>query len=390
MSDMISGEILTYYAEFNLFVNFIHDNLVQTCGVNITESGMNFYWNENFLNILSQSQVNFIFIHETFHLLFDHPERSSGYQKDISNIAQDMIINKIIFDDIVKTKNNLVIGFVEEPIINGENITIYPPIEYKGNLIFEELYWWLIKENEKYKNKDKVSDYLSEIFDKLENTNGEFLDKHLDDDINKEYRKQIIENIKENLKLRGFESNDVENSLNKLKKSNKDYLKEIKKSIVNYLFGEEKNKTIIKPNRKGIDGLKGNKKISNSINCILDTSASMNDKFDYVLSFIFQNNIKINLIQIDTKIKKIDIVKNMNDLKKLKIKGGGGTIISPSLKYISENKKLNKLNTIILTDGMTDILNFEGIKTKTLILTTLKIPKIINNRKRVKTIIVYN
>lgn len=381
ISDMITGEILPYYGEFNLFVNFIHDDLVKTCGVNITNNGMNFYWNKNFLDILNQKQVNFIFIHETFHLLFDHPERSTGYQKDISNIAQDMIINKIILDDIIKTKNKLVSGFLEEPFI--DNIKpLYPPKEYKGNLIFEELYWWLIKEKE----KEKKNKYISDIFNDMDNNNGQFLDKHLDDTINNEYRKQVIDNIKDKLKQRGLISNDIESSLNKLKKTNKDYLKEIKKKIINHLFGEEKYKTIVKPNRKGIDGLKGSKKTSKSINCILDTSGSMNKTFDYVLSFIFQNNIKINLIQIDTEVKNYKIIKNTNELKKLKIKGGGGTTLSPSLLFISKNKKLNKLNNVILTDGLTDTLNFNNIKTNTLILTILKEPKIINNKKKVKTI----
>lgn len=387
ISDMITGEMLPYYAEFNLFVNFIKDNTIKTCGVNITSNGMNHYWNENFINLLNQKQVNYVFLHETFHFLFDHIERSTGYKKEISNISQDMIINKIILNDIIKTTNKLLKGFAEDPKINGEIISIYPPIEYKGNLIFEELYWWLMKEYEKFnKNKNDVSEYLSNIFQKMENNNGEFLDKHINDKVDKEYRKQLINVVNEKLKNRGYLSNDIISTLNKLKKSNKDYLREIKKSIISTLIGTDKYSTILKPNRKNIDGIKGFKKITKNINCILDTSFSMKNNFNYVLSFIFQNNIKINLIQIDTKVKNFTIIKNKNQLNKLKIGGGGGTTLTPSLKFISNNKKLNKLNNLILTDGITDKLNFDKIKGKTLILTTSRYPIVFNNKKNVKII----
>jgi len=372
ISHMISGGILPFYGEFNLFVNFIKDSTIMTCGVNLSDNGMNFYWNQKFLDKLPQKQLNFIFVHETYHLLFNHPERSEGYIKDISNIAQDMIINKIIIDDIVKTNNPLVKGFMEIP---SEGITaILPPIEYKGNLIFEELYYWLLKEYEDYK-KNK-SNKLSKIFDEIQLNNGMFLDKHIDDCVSKEYRDQFINEIKTKLKNRGLLSHDIIISLNKLQKSHRDYLKYIKRGVINQLFGDVKYSTILRPNRKGINGLKGYKKLSKSVNCILDTSNSMKKEIDYVLSFIFQNNIEINLIQIDTKIKKFDIIKNMNQLQKTKIIGGGGTSLTPAIKYIEHNKKLNKLNTVILTDGYCE--NF-------LDLSKLKKVLILSSGKTIKT-----
>lgn len=381
ITEMISGNILPYYGEFNLFVNFIKESSIKTCGVNISDAGMNFYWNEEFLNYLPQPQVNFVLIHETFHLLFDHPERSEGYQKDISNIAQDMIINQIIKDDILRTTKPLIKGFVDIPYFGEKRLAIFPPYEYKGNLIFEELYWWLIKEMEKQKSGKKISKEISKILDESTINNGEFLDKHMEDIVSKEYRKQIIENIKDKLNNRGLETGDITTTLNKLKKQHKDHLRFIKRSIVNQLFGNIKYSSILRPNRRGIEGLKGKKKSGKSINCILDTSGSMKKTINYVLSFIFQNNIEINLIQIDAKVKKFDVIKNMNQLQKVKISGGGGTVITPAIKYVTNNKKLNKLNTVILTDGMTDVLDFKGIKTKTLIITTVKFPKLKNHNK---------
>ena len=386
---MISGNILPYYGEFNLFVNFIKETTIKTCGINISDRGMNFYWNEEFLDYLPQTQVNFVFIHETFHLLFDHPERSEGYQKDISNIAQDMIINQIIKDDILKTNKPLIKGFVDIPVYGEKKISIFPPYEYKGNLIFEELYWWLIKEREKEKNGNKISKELSNIFSETKINNGEFLDKHMDDVVSKEYRKQVIENIKDKLNNRGLQTGDITTTLNKLKKQEKDHLRFIKRSIVNQLFGNIKYSSILRPNRRGIEGLKGNKKLGKSINCILDTSGSMKKTINYVLSFIFQNNIEINLIQIDAEVKKFDVVKNMNQLQKVKIKGGGGSTLQPSIDYISDKRnKIYKNNTVILTDGHIDKLNFKNIKTKTLILSVSKKCSLSYDNGKIKQMIV--
>jgi predicted metal-dependent peptidase len=69
---------LPYYGNFNLFLNFHENNNMPTCGVNVTGKGMNFYYNSEFLNKMSQKEVNFITLHEDFHLLFNHPKRTNG------------------------------------------------------------------------------------------------------------------------------------------------------------------------------------------------------------------------------------------------------------------------------------------------------------------------
>ena len=52
---------------------------------------------------LTQEEMNFIMIHEILHLLLDHQARTRrcGYDHDLSNIVQDMIINDIISTDII-------------------------------------------------------------------------------------------------------------------------------------------------------------------------------------------------------------------------------------------------------------------------------------------------
>ena len=484
---LLSSNVMPYYAEFNTFVNFYESSNIPTCGVNITNEGMNFYWNRKFVDNLNPKEALFLLLHEDFHLLFDHTKRSIVYNKSFANIAQDMIINQIIHDEIMKhdkTKDKVEIpkckdefildkegnpinGKNGKPIKNpffGKNSGLFIPKEYKGEPIFENLYEWLKDKQDEYKKRKSEMDgggqegqndgqgggqgkeskdgkgegkdkgqgkgkpskdgqgepsdeqgegdgsgepkdsfgkpaygkngqngveclSLDSIFDNMEKGNQLTLDNHLDDDVPENARKSIVNDFMQRLKNRGLVSADVERMLEKLRKTKKDYLKEIKRTISHHVFGHTKRKTITRPNRRGIEGIKGKKKYRNVINCILDTSGSMCGDFERVLSFVFQNDIHINLIQIDTEVKMVEDIKNKRDLQKVVIKGLGGTTLQPAVEYIVNPKnKLYSFNNVILTDGYCDVLNFTEIHGKTLILTTAQAPKYSDPKGIVKCI----
>ncbi len=465
---LLSSNVMPYYAEFNTFVNFYESTNVPTCGVNISNEGMNFYWNRKFVDSLTPNEALFLLLHEDMHLLFDHTKRSICYNKEFANIAQDMIINQIIHDEIMKhdkTRDKVSIPkhkdeyFLDEngkqiiddngkPIKNpmyGKNMGVFIPKEYKGEPIFENLYEWLKDKQDDYrqrkgkaeqqqgqgqgqdgqssqgqnqngqskdgkgKGKDQSDSQddgqsksqdekdgsstptdsfgkpaygkngqngvdcqsLDSIFDGMEKGEQLTIDNHLDDDVPESARKSIVNDFMQRLKNRGLVTSDIERMLEKLRKSKKDYLKEIKRTISHHVFGTTKRKSITKPNRRGIEGIKGKKKYKNVINCILDTSGSMCGDFERVLAFIFQNDIQINLIQIDTEVKAVENIKCKRDLQKVMIHGMGGTTLQPAIEYINDIKnKLHNFNNVILTDGYCDHLNFSQVHGKTLILTT--------------------
>lgn len=391
---------LPYYGEFNLFINFFEQESIGTCGVNVTSKGMNFMYSPTFLNELSQKEVNFVDIHEIFHLLFNHPKRTiTGiYEHQLSNVAQDMIINHAIWSDISH-------NFVEIPKDkNGKNMALFVPKDYNGKLIFEELYEWLKEEKDKWKKKqdekkksgDQDDDQDDEknygpygkkpsddpnsknetidtwskekIFEDLENGNGEYLDKHIEDDIPEEMREGIVKEIMDKLASRGLSSGDVEKTLNKLRKKRKDYLKEIKRKMSNMIFGTIKNKTIQRPNRRQIEGLKGNRKVKQKINLGLDTSGSMGGQgtFERVLSYVYRSDIEMNFMESDTKVNWVQNIKNKRQLQSIPIKGLGGTALQPMIDHIVEN--FNEFNTVLLTDGYTDTLDLSRLKGKILII----------------------
>jgi len=461
---------LPYYGEFNLHVNFHEQDSIGTCAVNVTPKGMNFFYSPKFLENMSQKEVNFIALHEDFHLLFNHPRRTitGQYDHKLSNIAQDMIINHVIWEDISHS-------FVEIPKDkNGKNMALFVPKEYTGKLIFEELYEWLKEEKDKFQKKqkegkcqnsecqscsgsgkkqdgkqngdqseqgqeksDQPSDQNGEgqepcpdcdgtgneggkdasgkpsygpygknpggkngesidtwstdqIFQDMENGTGEYLDKHIGDDVPEEMREAMVRDVMDRLQARGLSAGNVESTLNKLRKQRKDYLKEIKRSISNEIFGHIKHKTIVKPNRRQIQGLKGNRKIKSKINVILDTSGSMGGQgtFERVLSYVYRNDIEINFIQGDTEVKWVENFKKAKQLETMKIHGLGGTVLQPSVDYVVDH--YNEYNTVVLTDGYTDTLDLSRLKGRVLMITVgVKVP-ISRTNNKVKQIVLEN
>jgi predicted metal-dependent peptidase len=163
---LLNGEIdMPYYAEFNATVNFFerpNDPNLKTAGVNVTEKGMNHYYNPSFIDGLTQKQVNFLVLHETFHLLFNHPRRTrmGGYDHELSNISQDMIINQILVKDIKAS-------FLDIPKDKyGKNTALFIPKDYEGEWVFEILYDWLkLKKEETLKRRRKKEE--EKIFSEL-------------------------------------------------------------------------------------------------------------------------------------------------------------------------------------------------------------------------------
>ena len=479
---------LPYYGNFNLFITFHERADIGTCGVNITPKGMQFYYSSEFLDRMSQKEANFITLHEDFHLLWNHPKRTitGQYDHKLSNIAQDMIINHIIWEDI---PNN----YVEIPKDeHGRNMALFVPKEYTGKLIFEELYEWLRDEQEKHQKKQKkngqcktcngtgkcdknqkgqkgqgqqgkgqpgpgqpsnqgqpgdgqdgegegqgegqgkdgqgsgqgqpqgqgggqpqsgqgsgqgqeecpdckgtggeggkdssgkpsygaygknpkdekgtIDTYsMDQIFDNMANGGeGQYLDVHMGDDVPEEMRESMVKDAMDRLQARGLAAGNIEQTLNKLRKQRKDYLKHIKRSVSNLIFGTKKQKTIVKPNRRQIMGLKGNRKIKTKINCILDTSGSMGGTFERVLSYIYRNDIEVNLIEADTEVKWVQSIKSKRKLESIPIKGLGGTVLQPAIDYVAQH--FNEFNTLVLTDGYCDSLDLSKIKGNVLLI----------------------
>lgn len=442
---------LPFFGELNLGVNYRPkkgDNI--TMSIYVKAAGIYCNYNGEFLDNLNtvkgelrgdseeeylynkwerQKQVNFLIIHNNFHLLFDHPKRgiSGQFDEKLASVAQDMIINSTILEDInaafvsipkyVDTKENKQKGIV------GRNMALTLPAKFmkgdKGKPIFEELYNWLKEEQRKFyirkrnnscpvcngdgevngstcnecdgsgHDRDRSNDYgdfgvyteknsgklnsvkcfsLDSIFELIEKGH-DFLDNSVGDEVSQEMRNMFVNDIIDNLRTRGLVPGEMEETLKKLRKKRKDHLREIKRSISKDIIGHLKHKTISRPNRRGIEGLKGYKKYSTKINVIMDTSGSMYGMFEKVLEYVFQKDIVINMCQVDTEVHSIETISSMRDMQRMDIKGMGGTVLQPAIDLITSSKEYNKFNTVILTDGYCDTLDLSRLNGRVLAIT---------------------
>lgn len=346
IEEMLLKYNLNFYAEFAGFITFFETTTVDTAGVNVTTK-LNFYFNPNFFNQLSQEEANFVVIHEIFHLLFDHFQRSRNFIGKVANIAQDMIINELIVTDMPE-------HFAQVP-------KMFPPLrlptDYQEERIFEILYHWLL--NKQNQNSPNLQNPLKDILHSDDpKITGQF-DSHLESDSN--IKENVVNDVLSNLKNRGLISKDIESILGKLRKSKVNYLKQIKSNISN-LKGKVNAKSFKKPNRRGFKGIKGKVKFSKNINCILDTSGSMNGNWEFIISYLLHGDCTVNVIQCDAKVHSVKTFNTKAQFNNYKINGNGGTELQPAINYLLNDKHLKLLNLVILTDGHTDSLDLSNVK----------------------------
>ena len=366
---------LCYYGELSQYIVYKEDNSIPTAGVNVT-STMNFYFNSKFLNELSQQECNFVVLHEFFHILYNHGGRSKKcLSHNLANIAQDMIINSVIKKDLIANQKRNFFAMPQKPDKDGvvKDFGYSVPDEYKGEWIFEELYEWLKEQNQDAKDKGKPEPY----------PDGYSFDVHMEDGVPEEAREQMVKDLIEGLRNRGLVTGNIEETLGKLRKKRINLTSYIKRAV-SQIEGTEDVDSFQRPNRRGLPTM-GTIKRGSALNVLLDTSGSMHGYFETVLSYIFRDDVIINLIQCDTEVKVIEKVSSKSQLQKLKLQGLGGTTLQPGLDLVKE--KYGKTNTLILTDGCCDTLDTSGMQ-KVLIITCEKEAPLHANSTNVKQIVV--
>lgn len=377
---------LSIYSDVLLYFKYIKNTNIPTMGVCLTSNGIDCHYNEDFVNSLTDEELTFVLLHECFHILLRHCIRNENTNKQLANIATDAIINTTLinttqFKDFITPIANLI--YIDE--------------KYQGSMLSEEYYLWLLEQYKDDNNLPQLS------YHSIKNTDGKTVkgesigfDIHYKNDINENEDKtttilnDIIENFVEKTKGKGILPSNIEKMISSPLAKKQDYLKLIKRTISNTLLHTKREKTYLRPNRFGIEGLKGNFYKGFEINCILDTSGSMQNTFDKVLSYLYNNKVVVNLIQIDTEIQSINRITNTKHIDKIQVKGLGGTILQPAIDYITQHKQLKKFNTLILTDGYTDTLDISKLNKNILVISVGKECNIKSKSNKITQIIVKN
>jgi len=159
-----------FLSEYCANINWIKNNSIPTMGVTIKGTYLMCYYNEEFVEKhIKDDTLTAVIIHEILHLLYDHPHRASkigNLNHEYANWAMDMIINDII--DSCYTEFKL------------PKEALRTPKEYNGEPIFEELYMWILEQQQKWKDEKEKNgedssdlDRLKDIIKDHNNQNGQ-------------------------------------------------------------------------------------------------------------------------------------------------------------------------------------------------------------------------
>lgn len=138
------------FATFLLKCRYVKNHPeVDTCGVNIKDGRVNFYYNEQFINQFPPSQLMFVIAHEFYHIARLHLDRAARrrLQGGLYNVAADMIINENILRDLTSVAGMS----LDMPVINGKPIGLRIDKDYikkvkdPKNWTSESLYKFLEK-----------------------------------------------------------------------------------------------------------------------------------------------------------------------------------------------------------------------------------------------------
>ena len=415
-----SAASLEFYMFFLNHVSFWEAEIPEmpTMAATIYRNRLAVLWVDEFVESLTQKELMGVLIHEAMHLLSNHIQRGKGYDREVSNIAMDMIINELLIkyhgnyiclpiltqerlDQDLERYKSKGIEITSEDLTKmqkrvGKTYCIEMDQNYKGDKVYESLYNWLMTEYQKEKQgkPNELSEDTKQLMKNAEYRKGMTLDYHGElTEVEDQIRKSLADNAREKAKYDYERSRhklpgDITDILDLLLKAPKNNnLKQLKR-MISSLKGREKMKTYSRLNRR-VEGVKGSKKQSLAVNAILDVSGSMGNDFEVALTELFHGGYTINLIQCDTQVNRVEVITNKNQLNRLKISGLGGTIIQPAVDYVMDPKnKMSKYPTVILSDAFTDTLDFKGAMNQWLLLSTTKTHIPYTNGRNVRSLII--
>lgn len=299
------------------------DNSISTACTN----GKRILINENFFNSLNKEQQQFLLAHEVMHIIYHHMTRRGNKDPQKWNIAGDYLINyKLVQQNF--------------EIIQG---ALYN-IKYNDNWTTEQVYNDLPNDPIQHQNNPLQGD--------IEYSQGEEQTQQTEQEITQAISKTILQ-----MDITGHAGDvpeDIRRHIQELTKPKLNW----KQILRRFLFElDQTDHTWNRPKRKilthGIYLPKLQNRNIGKISFAIDTSGSIsNTQFNEFISEVTGvfNTVKpksITLMQFDTQVY-IDQVSNLEEMKKIQFKGGGGTDINPVIRaYMKNDSKA----LFVITDG---------------------------------------
>ena len=335
---------------------------------------------------LRLKEILYIICHEIDHIVLNHPaemvklnkiQEPNIYQK--FNLAADASVNDRINYEITKENRNFLLcpkGAITSVVLSKmyelsyiremENYIYYFELirSKKDNDLSENGSQLLIDElndNENETDKEDLKNDNKIITAK--NCNGNLQDHNWEagedeEDVNavvKEFVNSAVEMMNE--EIRGLMPGSFMSQVELLNKPPVISWQKILKKYVGTITAH-KRKTRRRLNRRqperfDLSGSMDDKVLK--IVVVIDTSASVEDEmieniFNEIFSILAKRKHDITVIECDAEVQRVYKAKTPRDIK-LKIKGRGGTLFSPAIKYINKDKYYRDALMIYFTDG---------------------------------------
>jgi len=382
------GKQSPFFSYLVMYLDFIEEERVGSCGVDGLGS---LYYNSEFIHSLSEKEVKGVLCHEVMHIALEHMGRVGGREKQLSNIAQDLVINDILLTDgmslpkAVLIPQNHTFSF---PDLSGKEHTIDNIDEKCWEQIYAELKKFadkvrkeLLKQLEKMEGSDVMysNDEGSGKGDKKKNSKKGCIGLGGEGKQGKQAKgkgtkpqssgakkkkknwKKILSEAHTHAKMQGNIPAGIDRLVEEILDSKVRWREVLYKFITNELPHDY---SYSRPSRRSrATGIYMPHMTKESIDVVIavDTSGSIGQKeLSQFLGEIISiaksfENISMTLVVCDCKIQNVLEVRNgsIEKIRNLKMTGGGGTSHLPVFKWIEDNKPNSKV-CVCFTDGYTD------------------------------------
>ena len=376
-----------FFSYLSLFLKFVNDKnnrLPEYAGMGVSPDGTLTY-KDDFVNELNDEECIGVLTHEICHLAFLHLVRRGSRDGEKWNIAVDLAVNSILKENGFELPKN---GIIPQNNMFDFPIGLFKKafrIENVNQKTAEEIYEELPELN--YQNGNGQGKQGNGQGNMKVKCNG--FDKHEEENQDKDGKSKGKPSQAEKQELENEWLNRLEEAYVSAKQRGKlpmgmeRYIDEIKKSQINWKVLLQRliqstipiDFTYMRRGKKSIatktylpSVIK--EKIDVCIGIDLSGSIGKEELTEFMsevigISKAYQNSITMRLLTHDIEVHNDYEITNGNiqKIKELKLKGGGGTSHEPIFKYINEKVRDCKA-VVFFTDGYSDLENIDFNKHK--------------------------
>jgi predicted metal-dependent peptidase len=341
--------MLMDYPFFGYLSNFL--KLVETRSIPTgATDGKNYFYNPDFIDKLTDEEVNFLTAHETLHTALGHIWRGTSKDRLIFNHATDYVINSMIKEcDPHETTFKMIKGGLYDKKFDGMSSE-----EIYELLISDEDYVEKARQMAGQGNSGTIDSH--ELWGKADgNAEGEVGDNGQED-----WQGRVIQSAQ---KAEGKDKGKIPALIQRMLKNLTSPQKNWKQMLAEFVEQEFTDYGFSPPDRRFSDGdfflpdFSEPEDVIKNLVFAIDTSGSIGEKeFQVFISEIvgcvnqFGGKVKGHLIYCDAHIHN-EGVYDLDDVMKSMPVGGGGTDFRPVFKWVKDNLDDDCAGLIYLTDG---------------------------------------